>query len=59
MSQNEDLISLKEAKEEVGVTMTRLALMHLSFSKILVKEFGKEKGKELILKATTEYASII
>lgn len=59
MNQNEELISLKEAKEEVEVAMTRLALMHLSFSKILVDEFGKEKGRELILKAITEYGSRI
>lgn len=59
MNQNEELISLKDAKEEVEVAMTRLALMHLSFSKILVDEFGKEKGKELILKAITEYGSKI
>ena len=55
MKGNDELISLKDAKEEVKVAITRLALMHLSFSKIIVEEFGKEKGKELILKAIVEY----
>ncbi|NHJ47647.1 MAG: hypothetical protein FK733_07660 [Asgard group archaeon] len=56
---NKEIITLAEAKEEMEVAMTRLALMHLSFSKILVDEFGKEKGRELILKAITEYGSRI
>lgn len=52
---NKELISIEEAIKEVEVAMTRLALMHLSFSKILIEEFGKEKGKKIIVKAITEY----
>jgi hypothetical protein len=59
MNQKDELISLAEAAKEVEVAITRLALMHLSFSKILVDELGREKGKELIIKAISEYGSRI
>jgi hypothetical protein len=36
----------EEASHEVEVAMTRLALLHLSFSKTLIEEFGMEKGRE-------------
>ena len=48
-------IPISEAKEEVEIAMTRLALMHLSFTKTLVDELGEEKGKELAIKAIFEY----
>ncbi|NPD89270.1 MAG: hypothetical protein HGN29_11140 [Asgard group archaeon] len=48
-------IPFEEAKEQVELAMIRLALMHLSYSKILVQEFGEEKGKEFILKSIMEY----
>ncbi|MHA1531391.1 MAG: L-2-amino-thiazoline-4-carboxylic acid hydrolase [Candidatus Heimdallarchaeota archaeon] len=55
MSEERKMISINEATEEVEVAIKRLALMHLSYAKILVKELGKEKGKEIIIKAITEY----
>jgi hypothetical protein len=59
MFQNEDnymeTVPLKEAIEQVETAFIRLALMHLSFSNILVQELGEEKGKELILKSIIEY----
>ena len=52
-----DKVPFEEAKEQVEIAMIRLALMHLSFSKILVQELGEKKGKELILKSIIEYGS--
>jgi len=55
MTEQEGFVSLAEATHEVEVAITRLALLHLSFSKILVEEFGDEKGKELVIKSILEY----
>ncbi len=55
----EDYVPKAEAVHEVEVAVTRLALMHLAFSKTLVKELGKEKGKELIIKSILEYGRSI
>ena len=46
---------MEEAKEQVEIAVTRAALLHLSFSRILVDEFGEEKGKELVVRAIMEY----
>lgn len=35
--------------------VSRIALLHISFSKVLVEEFGEAKGKNLIAKAIIEY----
>jgi len=48
-------VPVEEAAREVEVAITRLALLHLAFSKTLVNEFGSEKGKELIVKSIMEY----
>ncbi len=55
MAIEEKSVPVKEAIHEVGVAITRLALLHLSFSKILVDELGEEEGKELIIKSILEY----
>jgi hypothetical protein len=51
----EELVPLKEAKEQVETAITRIALLHLAFSKTLVEEFGAEKGKELITRSILKY----
>jgi hypothetical protein len=38
-----DIVTLEEAKEQVGIALTRAALLHLSFSRTLVEEFGEQK----------------
>ena len=48
-------VPLEEAKEQVSIALTRAALLHLAFSKILVEELGEQKGKELVLRAIMEY----
>jgi predicted hydrocarbon binding protein len=50
-----DIVTLEEAKEQVGIALTRAALLHLAFSRTLVEEFGEQKGKELVLRAIIEY----
>ncbi len=55
MAEKEDSVSLSEATHEVEVAMTRLALLHLSFSKTLIEELGEKKGKELIVRSIMEY----
>ncbi len=51
----EETITLEEAAKEVELVSQRLALLHLSYAKMLVSEFGEERGKELILKAIEDY----
>jgi hypothetical protein len=55
MAEKEELVSLKEAKEQVAIAIRRVALLHLSFSKTMADELGQQKGRELILKAIMEY----
>lgn len=50
-----ETVPLEEAREQVEIAITRLALLHLSFAKTLVEEFGEEKGKKLIIKSILEY----
>ena len=52
---DKDVVTLEEAKEQVGIALTRAALLHLAFSRTLVEEFGEQKGKELVLQAIMEY----
>jgi hypothetical protein len=55
MVEKKESVPFEEAYEQVRSAMSRLALMHLAFSKVLVDEFGDEKGKELIIKSIMEY----
>ena len=55
MEIKEDHIPFEKALEAVKGTVTRLALLHLSFSKILVEELGKEQGTDIIIKSIMEY----
>ncbi|MFX0066283.1 MAG: hypothetical protein ACFFC7_29315 [Candidatus Hermodarchaeota archaeon] len=59
MSDKKEVVSLEEAVKEVEVAMTRVALMHLSFSKILIEEFGEQRGTELVIKSIMEYGKRI
>jgi hypothetical protein len=54
-AEKEELVPLKEAKEQVETAITRIALLHLAFSKMLVEEFGAEKGRALITKSILQY----
>ena len=50
-----ELVSLSEAKAQVEAAITRIALLHLAFSRTFMEEFGSEKGKELITKSILQY----
>ena len=52
----EKMVPLREAENEVKVVTQRLALLHLAYGRILVDQFGWEKGKQLIMDAIKEYA---
>ena len=55
MNEEGKTISLEDALKAAEGALSRIALLHISFSKMLVEEFGKEKGKDLIAKAIIEY----
>jgi hypothetical protein len=59
MDEKEGFVSVMEASHEVEVAITRLALLHLSFSKTLMDEFGQERGRELIVRSIMEYGERI
>jgi hypothetical protein len=54
MAQEEHVL-IGEAREQVEMAITRIALLHLAFSKTLVEEFGAEKGKRLITTSILRY----
>lgn len=55
MTEKEEMVPFKEARQQVEIAVVRAALLHLAFSKTLVEEFGEEKGKELIIRSILEY----
>ncbi len=55
MSSKEKTISLEEAKNAVESTSRRVALLHLSYAKTLIRNLGEKKGKKLILEAIKDY----
>jgi len=59
LSVKQEMVPLKEAKEQVSIFVERTALLHLAFSKTLVEEFGDEKGRELIVKSILEYGRLV
>jgi hypothetical protein len=59
MVKEEKTVSFTDAKAQVEVAITRIALLHLAFSRVLVEQFGQEKGKELIIKSIMEYGKMI
>jgi hypothetical protein len=59
LSKKNETITIEKATEEVEIAIKRLAFMHLAYARTLVNEYGKEKGKKLIIKAITEYGIMI
>jgi len=59
MKDNEEVVTLKDAIEQVKTAVTRIALIHLGFSKTIVEELGGKKGKELIIKSMIEYGKLV
>ena len=59
MSQENESITLEQAKNEVALVARRLALLHLAFAETLVQELGDEHGKQTIVKAIRNYGQKI
>ncbi|MHA1962566.1 MAG: hypothetical protein ACW99U_20430 [Candidatus Thorarchaeota archaeon] len=59
MNKQETSIPMDEARTAVKGAVSRIALLHLSFSKMLADEFGEERAKDLIIKAIMEYGERI
>ena len=59
MKNSEEKMSKQEALGQIRAALRRAALLYHCFSKTLVDEYGKEKGKTLIRKAIDEYGTII
>jgi len=55
MTSENDSINREKAEVEIAKAVRRLALLHLAFSETLVKEFGEETGRQLIVKAIRNY----
>jgi len=52
-------IPTDDAKRAIESASRRIALLHLSYAKTLIKELGEEKGRELIAKAVKDYGTRI
>jgi len=55
----EQMVTLKEAEEQVRRVCVRLALLHYAFTKTLVDELGDERGKQLAMNAIKHYGTMI
>lgn len=54
-SESKNAVDLNEAKEQVRKVCKRLALLHLSYAKVIIDELGEVEGKNLVLKAIKDY----
>ncbi|MFW9886104.1 MAG: L-2-amino-thiazoline-4-carboxylic acid hydrolase [Candidatus Thorarchaeota archaeon] len=59
MNEQFNTISMQEAKRAVEGLVSRLALLHIAFSKTIVQELSEERGKDLVAKAIIDYGQRI
>jgi nitroreductase len=59
MEKFENMMSEKEAVEQIGRALRRVALIYHSFASILIEEFGRNRGEEIIKKAVDAYGTRI
>lgn len=59
MTNKEEMISKKDALNQISLALRRTALIYHHFAETLVEELGEEKGKELIRKAIYAYGDRI
>jgi hypothetical protein len=59
MNDTDKKVSLHEAMEQVRIVGVRLAMLHLAYARLLVKEHGHEKGQDMIIKAMMEYGKMV
>lgn len=53
------LVPFDEAREQIERVCRRLAMLHVSYARTLVEEFGEEEGKRLAVKAIKDYGKRI
>jgi nitroreductase len=59
MNEIEEHIPVKESLRQIRLALRRAALIYHYFSDTLIKEFGEERGRELIRKAVDAYGERI
>ena len=59
MTVKKEVVSKEEAFEQIKSMITRTALIHYAFTKTIMEELGKEKGKVLAKKAVMLYGEIV
>ena len=57
--EKKEMISKDEAFRQLKSMITRTALIHYAFTKTIIDELGKEKGKELTKKAIRFYGEVV
>jgi predicted hydrocarbon binding protein len=57
--EKKEMISKDEAFNQLKSMITRTALIHYAFTKTIIDELGKEKGKELAKKAIRLYGEMV
>lgn len=55
MNQETESISKREAVEQVGAVLRRLAMLHYYYAKTLLDELGEKHGRKIIAKAIEAY----
>jgi hypothetical protein len=56
---DEQSITFEEARKQVEIAARRMAILHLSYAKAILKELGEEKGRQLVLNAIKDYGARI
>lgn len=56
---SEDMIPVREAKEQVALACRRLGLLQLAFAEVLVDQLGPKEGERVLAKAIKEYGRLI
>ena len=59
MSDSSQQVPIDEATHEVALASRRVALLHIAYARMLVDEFGPERGREMIGEAIRAYGQRI
>ncbi len=59
MIERREKISKEDARQQVLSIVKRMALLHGSFAKVLVKELGEKRGKEIVRQAADFYGKVV
>ena len=59
MNKTTQKVTLDDAVEQSMKIASRIALLHLGFSKVLLEEFGEDAAEKLIIKSIIKYGKLI